>query len=464
MRSAMRLATSKDKEAAAKVIAALVAVPWSAGKAHLRLERSSASYRTLGVQSLARRDAVDRVFQALDLVASISGSDPDSLPGAGKYLAGVTIPPGLRVSNVRWRLHGANFEEATLHRTKFNGVGLNLTLWRQTSLLDCTFRSCNFWRAVFSPRIARGTVFDECKFDKVRMSENMDATAFVRCSLREGRLQKVSFSNSRFHDCSLRDADLTGSDLKGVRFERCDLRNAILRQAQLQGATFANCDLRGATFSDADITGLNIGQCKIYGISLWGATGEVASAQSLSLARDEGFDAIEIDGLHIANFVSSLLEGNGARDLVDGLSSSMVLVLGRFARPHKEVLDGIRVRLRELGYSAVVFDSSPPANRDASETISILARLSRFVIADLTEPRSAPYELGQFIADCRTPVQVVSRGEGPFSMFSDLEKYPWVMPGKCFPEGEALLSEVPALAAGLEDRRSALEDQERTAA
>src|SRR5437764_14393495 len=60
----------------------------------------------------------------------------------------------------------------------------------------------------------------------------------------------------------------------------------------------------------------------------------------------------------------------------------------------KAVLDAIGDELRKRNYSPVVFDFEKPANRDITETVSILSHMARFVIADITEPKSIPQELG----------------------------------------------------------------------
>jgi hypothetical protein len=56
----------------------------------------------------------------------------------------------------------------------------------------------------------------------------------------------------------------------------------------------------------------------------------------------------------------------------------------------KVLLDAIRERLRTKNYSPVVFDFEKPMTRDPTETVMTLAGMAKFVIADLTDPKSIP--------------------------------------------------------------------------
>ena len=67
--------------------------------------------------------------------------------------------------------------------------------------------------------------------------------------------------------------------------------------------------------------------------------------------------------------------------------------------------------------------------RDLTETVSLLARMARFVIAGLTEPSSIQKELEAFVPGLAVPVQPLLEGVSqPYAMFKDHWKYDWVLP------------------------------------
>jgi hypothetical protein len=69
----------------------------------------------------------------------------------------------------------------------------------------------------------------------------------------------------------------------------------------------------------------------------------------------------------------------------------------------------------------IVFDFERPTDRDFSETVRVLAGMSRFVIADITRPRSVPLEAQAIVPEYMIPfVPIIATGEQPFSMFQDL--------------------------------------------
>jgi hypothetical protein len=68
-----------------------------------------------------------------------------------------------------------------------------------------------------------------------------------------------------------------------------------------------------------------------------------------------------------------------------------------------------------------VFNFERPETKDLTETIRLLAGLSRFVIADLTDPKSVPLELQATVPEVMVPFQpIIEEGQEPFAMFGDL--------------------------------------------
>jgi hypothetical protein len=98
-----------------------------------------------------------------------------------------------------------------------------------------------------------------------------------------------------------------------------------------------------------------------------------------------------------------------------------VLLLGRFNDGRKAVLERLREELRKRGFVLMVFTFDKPDLKDFTETIRLLASLSHFVIADITNPRSTPLELQATVPECMVPfIPILERGQEPFAMFKDL--------------------------------------------
>ena len=98
-----------------------------------------------------------------------------------------------------------------------------------------------------------------------------------------------------------------------------------------------------------------------------------------------------------------------------------MLLLGRFTEGRIVVLERLREELRKRGYLPIVFNFDKPETKDFTETVRLLAGLSKFVIADLTSPKSAPYELGAIVSQTMIPFQpIIEAGETPFAMLRDL--------------------------------------------
>src|SRR6185503_16931503 len=139
---------------------------------------------------------------------------------------------------------------------------------------------------------------------------------------------------------------------------------------------------------------------------------------------------ITLDNLELAQFMYLLLNNERIREVIDTITSKVVLILGRFSLERKTVLDAVRAELRRMDFTPIVFDFEKPAGKDLTGTVETLARMSRFIIADLTDPSSIPHELATIVPFLRTTPVLPLRlaGSGGYSMFEDLQRaYTWVL-------------------------------------
>ncbi|MBA2396689.1 MAG: hypothetical protein H0V70_28525 [Ktedonobacteraceae bacterium] len=110
--------------------------------------------------------------------------------------------------------------------------------------------------------------------------------------------------------------------------------------------------------------------------------------------------------------------------MIDTITAKVVLILGHFDK-RKPVLDALRDELRNYNFIPVVFDFNPSAKRDLTETISLLANMSHFVIADLTDAKSIPQELHTIVPHLPSVIvqPILHIDDREYAMFEHYEKY-----------------------------------------
>jgi uncharacterized protein YjbI with pentapeptide repeats len=256
-----------------------------------------------------------------------------------------------------------------------------------------------------------------------------------------------------FSGADLSGANLIMAVLCGADLSRADLRRADLSRANLRGADLRGADLRGAnlTFTSlvkADLRNTdrktNLTGCRIYGISAWGLKLSKDTKQQDLIITDSYEPEITADNIEVAQFIYLLLHNEKIRDVIDTITSKAVLILGRFTPERKAVLDALRAELRRRDYLPILFDFDRPASRDITETISLLARMARFVLADITDARSIPQELNVIVPDLPSvPVQpLLLKESSEYGMFEHFTRYPWVLPLHRYETQDQLIAEI----------------------
>jgi hypothetical protein len=171
---------------------------------------------------------------------------------------------------------------------------------------------------------------------------------------------------------------------------------------------------------------------------------EGAKQRDLVITFWPGQPEITVDNLEVAQFIYLLLSNEKIRSVIDTITSKVVLILGRFTPERKAVLDALREELRKRDYLPVLFDFDKPASRDITETVSLLARMARFVLADITDARSIPQELMVIAPDLPSvPIQpLLQEGAGEYGMFEHFRRYPWVLKEHVYVSPQQLIADL----------------------
>lgn len=302
--------------------------------------------------------------------------------------------------------------------------------YQEPRTVDLRGLSCPF--AFLGKADLQGALLDDADFNGARLKKALFDYA---------TLDKASFTDALLVGASFEDASLIGADLRAA-----DAGNASFRGANLSGADLSGCWLNSVDFSGADLTGANFtgaylsnaslveadisdaifDDTCVYGIAAWDLRGDPASSRRLTITRED--PAITVDNLKVAQFIYLMYRNPEIREVLDTVTRKVVLILGRFTKKRKRVLDTLRIALREFDYVPVVFDFDAPEDRDLTETVTLLARMARFVVADLTDPASIAQELQAIAPDVAVPIKLIIKAtDKPYAMSKDLRKYPWVL-------------------------------------
>ena len=288
-------------------------------------------------------------------------------------------------------------------------------------------------------------------------------------NLRKANLRHTYLLCADLSQADLREADLTKADLTGANLRKADLREADfegaalvaarLNEAMLNGASFYCANLGSADLSEANLTGAflvgailvqaNLQRAildgsHVYAVSAWNLNLKETSQSDLIITQGNE-PTVTVDNLEMAQFVYLLLNNERIRHVIDTITSKVVLILGRFTDERKKILDALREELRKRDYSPILFDFDKPVSKTTAETVSTLAGMARFVIADITDAKSVLQELERLVPKSPSlPVRplLLDSQEEP-GMFDSFEPYPWFLSVFRYNNMPHLLASIP---------------------
>jgi len=390
--------------------------------------------------------------------------------------------PEIQPDLTRAKLSGADFCDADLHFANLSFANLSEADLRGADLRGANLSFANLSEADLRSADLSGADLSEADFNAADLSlanliganlsfANLRYTDLHFANLHDANLHDADLGSANLHDAdfsnaNLRKSDLIdanliganliranliGADLSNADLGGADLSFADLRGADLRGADLSNADLRGADLSNADLSGAILRgtklteailtECRIYGLSAWDVESQGAAQNSLVIVPEDQ-PTIAVDNLKMAQFIYLFLNNQEIREVIYTIAKKAVLILGRFTPERKAVLDALRDELRRHGYLPILFDFEKPSSRNFTETVRTLAHLSRFIIADLTDPSSIPQELYAIAPTLAVPIQpLLETSRSEYSMFSDLSHTShWILPIYRYADLDTLLA------------------------
>jgi hypothetical protein len=312
---------------------------------------------------------------------------------------------------------GANFRKAMLKNANLSNADLNNADLTEADLLGASLREARLSGA------------------------KVDGANLAGADLCGSYISMGSFSHANLCEANLCRVECFDTDFSEADLRRACLNAALLSTPNLSGADLTEADMRGAVLGVANLERSRLINCRVYGISVWDVRLNGAIQKDLIITTDNE-PTIMVDELEVAQFVYLLLHNAKIRYLIDTITSKVVLILGRFTPERKAVLDAIRQELRSRGYAAVLFDFEKPRNLSTMETVSTLAGMARFVIADLTDAKSVLQELRDIVPSRPSlPIQpiLISTQAEP-GMFDFFKNFLWVLPTRYYSGPDELLS------------------------
>ena len=334
--------------------------------------------------------------------------------------------------------------DADLAGAELNGINLDGAYMRGANLTQAKLEGASLWKAEFPQATLAGANLSEANLNHANLkgadfrAADLSGAQMNWANLTEAQGQEAQLAGVFLREAILRDADLSKADLTGAY-----LRYANLSGTQLVGADLTAADLEGASLVGTNLEGAILTYGWVYGISAWDVKLDGAVQSNLTITP-KGQPVIEVDNLKVAQFIYLLLNNREIRGVIDTITSKVVLILGRFTPERIAILEAIREELRKRDYLPVLFDFEKPDSRDLTETVSTLAHMARFVIADITDARSIPQELMAIVPNLPSlPVQpILLASQQEYGMFEHFKRYPWVLEAVLYDDQAALLAEL----------------------
>jgi uncharacterized protein YjbI with pentapeptide repeats len=298
----------------------------------------------------------------------------------------------------------------------------------------------DFYEIDFNKADFRNANFSNARFNGANLIE----VDFSECDLRSANFSEAILTEAKFISSNCYQASFVGSEVSKAVFNGANLEWTGLQRANFRGAQFVNANLRGANLGNSDFSHANLknaileysiliktnlinttlNECSIYGIAAWDVETDQTTNQSDLIITDAEQSTVTVDNIEVAQFIYLLLNNKKIRQIINTVTSKVVLILGRFTEERKPILNSIKDELRKYNYTPVLFDFDKPDDRNFIETVSTLAHLAKFIVADFTAPKIVLQEAQHIVSNIAipfAPIFLKDSGFEPITLY-DLRK------------------------------------------
>jgi len=272
----------------------------------------------------------------------------------------------------------------------------------------------DFYKVDFSNTNLNNVLFKGCRFRKAEFNG--------------AKIKKCVFDHSNLDSCYLMYANVMESSFKNCSLIKANLGNSNFYKANFSNSSLVSASLQWTKFIETKFGSTDLSNSFVFGSSIWDCDFTAAKQNNIVITKaDEPI--ISIDNIEIGQFIHLLLNNKKLRNVIDTITTKVILILGRFTEDRKVVLNGIKDELRQMNYLPILYDFENSKNRNSTEAISTLAHLSRFIIADLTDHRSVPHELAMIAPKLPSvPIQpILLKGHSEYGMYDYWSNFPWIL-------------------------------------
>lgn len=316
-------------------------------------------------------------------------------------------------------LLNSNFNKIELYRYDFNDVDFEGSQFIEAKLIECEFinanlKNVNLEKVKCSFSNFTGATLNNSIFSYAEIIN----TTMLNCNCINVKFINVSMVQNLAGSSNFSFSDFTGSKIVFTNLVDCNLEATL----------FINCFLNGSNLSRSNLNKSTIKNSTVYSVSTWDISTNDTIQENLTITNHYNDYVLTVDDIEIANFIYLISNNNKVSNAIDNISTKVVLILGRFTQERIEILKFIKSLLKKKNYVPILFDFEKPKTRDLTETIGIIGRMSKFIVADLTDAKSIPQELGELIPNnpSLTFYPIIFKEHHEYSMFEHWKNYPWV--------------------------------------